>query len=64
MKGSMLAAAVLPALILVLLIPYRSARADVAVSGGVSVSAGVAVSSEPATVVVAPAPPPAVVVVA
>jgi hypothetical protein len=54
MKRSVLAAAALPALVLVLLIPYRSARADVTVSGGVSVSAGV---------VVAPAPPPAVVVV-
>jgi hypothetical protein len=69
MKRSWLTIASL-SVIIAFLVPYASARAQASVQGGVSVSAGVAVTTQPAPVVVAPAPvvvvapaPPPVVVV-
>jgi hypothetical protein len=60
MKTLSLKIAVLSALIVAFLVPYKQADAQVTVSGGVSISGGVSVGAPP-PVIVAPAPPPVVI---
>lgn len=55
--------AVLSALLIAFLVPYKQADAQVSVSGGVSVSAGVSIGAPPPVIIVpvAPVPPPVII---